>query len=79
MLKIFIIIYYNHQYDNVTIFYMIHLIYGENLTVIEDEISLITESFKNIPFEKVKQSVSIDELFTLCSSIDMFSQKRMVN
>ena len=55
---------------------MIHLIYGENLTVIEDEISLITESFKNIPFEKVKQSVSIDELFTLCSSIDMFSPKK---
>ena len=55
---------------------MIHLIYGENLTVIEDEISLITESFKDIPFEKVKQSVSIDELFTLCSSIDMFSPKK---
>ena len=55
---------------------MIHLIYGENLTVIDDEVSLITESFKNIPFEKVKQSVSIDELFTLCSSIDMFSPKK---
>ena len=55
---------------------MIHLIYGENLTLIDEEISSIIEHSNDIPFEKVKQTVSLDELFTLCSSIDMFSPKK---
>ncbi|MEC8678232.1 MAG: DNA polymerase III subunit delta [Candidatus Margulisiibacteriota bacterium] len=55
---------------------MIHLIYGENLTIIDEEITSIIESSNNTPFEKVKQTVSLDELFILCSSIDMFSPKK---
>ena len=55
---------------------MIHLIYGENTTIIDEEILSIKTKFKDIPFEVIKKNLPLSECYTTCATIDMFTPKK---
>jgi DNA polymerase III delta subunit len=55
---------------------MLHLIYGENTTLIDTEIESIHSSHPDIPFEKIKGTTSLKDIKLQCESIDMFCPQK---
>ncbi|MEK9726605.1 MAG: DNA polymerase III subunit delta [Candidatus Margulisiibacteriota bacterium] len=55
---------------------MIHLIYGDDTAQIEEKVQDIRSSYPDTPFEKIQNKITLSNLFSICSSCDMFSSQK---